>query len=291
MPRDIDNMPFPRSAPFQTTESEDKTPRDASLKLENMLLEEFNYASVTAYQAQEDRARMFNLYLLLIGVLGSGLAAVYQLGGGLKAFAGELSVALLLVAGLMGIAFFVKLIRLRQAWRDSMLAMTLIKEYYIREFSATAPLGVRAFYWRLKTLPTGEKRGSTTFVVCATVATLGNVCFAGATLVIALLNLPGWLGASPAIDPTLVAWLTASFVLVASELLSLRFYSRQFDRVRESAQTLHAANVGGLPIGDIWDSVKSKLNAHEQKRVIEMVKSSDGVDLLATSSAAAASAH
>lgn len=291
MPRDIDNMPFPRSAPFQTTVSEDRTPRDASLKLENMLLEEFNYASVTAYQAQEDRARMFNLYLLLIGVLGSGLAAVYQLGGGLKAFAGELSVALLLVAGLMGIAFFVKLIRLRQAWRDSMLAMTLIKEYYIREFSATAPLGVRAFYWRLKTLPTGEKRGSTTFVVCATVATLGNICFAGAALVIALLALPGWLGASPVIDPTLLAWLIAPFVLVGSELLSLRFYSRQFDRVRESAQTLHAASVGGLPIGEIWDSLKSKLNAREQLRVIEKVKASDNVDLSAFSNTSAASAH
>ncbi len=291
MPRDIDNMPFPRSAPFQATESPATTSFDTSLKLENMLLEEFNYASVTAYQAQEDRARMFNLYLLLIGVLGSGLAAVYQLGGGLKAFAGELSIALLLVAGLMGVAFFVKLIRLRQAWRESMLAMTLIKEYYIREFSKTAPLGVRAFYWRLKTLPTGEKRGSTTFVVCATVATLGNMCFSGAALVISLLYLPGWLGADSRIDPTLAAWLIAPFVLIVSEFLSLRFYSRQFDRIRESAQTLHAANVGGLPLDEVWESIKKRLNERERERVIEVVKKTDGVVLSATSGATAASAH
>lgn len=291
MPRDIDNMPFPRSTPFQSTEGPGVTSFDTSLKLENMLLEEFNYASVTAYQAQEDRARMFNLYLLLIGVLGSGLAAVYQLGGGFKAFAGELSIALLAVAGMMGVAFFVKLIRLRQAWRESMLAMTLIKEYYIREFSKTAPLGVRAFYWRLKTLPTGEKRGSTTFVVCATVATLGNTCFAGAALVSSLLYLPGWLGANPPIDPTLAAWLIALFVLILSEFLSLRFYSRQFDRVRESVQTLHAATVGGLPIEEIWESLKKRLSKGEQDRVSKMVNVSDGVVLPATSSATTVNAH
>lgn len=291
MPRDIDNMPFPRSAPFQSTEGPGATSFDTSLKLENMLLEEFNYASVTAYQAQEDRARMFNLYLLLIGVLGSGLAAVYQLGGGFKAFAGELSIALLAVAGMMGVAFFVKLIRLRQAWRESMLAMTLIKEHYIREFSNTAPLGVRAFYWRLKTLPTGEKRGSTTFVVCATVATLGNTCFAGAALVTSLLYLPGSLGANPPIDPTLAAWLIALFVLFLSEFLSLRFYSRQFDRVRESVQTLHAATVGGLPIEEIWEALKKRLTKGEQDRVSKMVNASDGVVLPATSSATTANVH
>lgn len=282
MPRDIDNMPFARSAPFQVKETQGAEPRDASLHLESMLLEEFNYASVTAYQAQEDRARMFNLYLLLIGVLGSGLAAVYQLGGGLKAFAGELSVALLVVAGLMGIAFFVKLIRLRQAWRDSMLAMTLIKEYYIREFRDVAPHGVQAFYWRLKTLPTGEKRGSTTFVVCATVATLGNACFAGAALVLSILRLPPLFGPHPSLDPTVASWIIAPFVLIVGELLSLRFYTRQFDRVRESAQTLHAANVGGLSIGEIWDEVKLKLSTSEQERVIERFKQSDKIDLNAS---------
>src|SRR5579864_6373703 len=133
MPRDIENMPFPRSAPFASDESPGAAPeaagRDASLRLENMLLEEFNYAGVTAYQAQEDRARMFNLYLLLIGVLGSGLAAVFQLGHGLRAYTQVLATGLLFIAGVMGIAFFVKLIRLRQAWRESAVAMTMIKEY------------------------------------------------------------------------------------------------------------------------------------------------------------------
>lgn len=265
MPRDIENMPFPRNSPVVATERPGGSTRDGSLHLENMLLEEFNYASVTAYQAQEDRARMFNLYLLLIGVLGSGLAAVFQLGGGLKAYAGELAVALLVTAGLMGIAFFTKLIRLRQAWRESVLAMTLIKEYYIREFSESAPDGVRAFYWRLKTLPTGEKRASTTFVVCATVATLGNMSFAGAALVIMLLNLPNWLGAYPTVDTTTLAWIGAILVLIVLEFVFSRFYAYAFDRVREAAQTIHAASVGDLPVREVWLALK--LTPAERERV------------------------
>lgn len=270
MPRDIENMPFGRSAPFQATETTTATettpPRDSSLRLENMLLEEFNYASVTAYQAQEDRARMFNLYLLLIGVLGSGLAAVYQLGGGLKSYAGELSLALLVVAGLMGIAFFIKLIRLRQAWRESALAMTLIKEYYIREFSDSG--AVKAFYWRLKTLPMGEKRTSTTAVVCGTVAALASLCFAGVALVGATLWLPGVLGAAPALAATL-AWLLAAFTLILALIIFAWRYTHAFDRVREAVQTLRAASSGGIEVVEVWKALKVRLKPAECDEVLK----------------------
>ncbi|MGH2504747.1 MAG: hypothetical protein ACRDID_19735 [Ktedonobacterales bacterium] len=273
MPRDPENMPFPRSAPFAADEPPSAAGRDASLRLENMLLEEFNYAGVTAYQAQEDRARMFNLYLLLIGVLGSGLAAVFQLGGGLKLYAGELSLALLLVAGLMGAAFFTKLIRLRQAWRESVLAMTLIKEYYIQEFSQDLPAGrpspARAFYWRLATLPTGEKRTSTTAVVCFTVATLSAICFSGAMLVIATLWLPLALGAQPA---GVVPWALAVATLIAAISLFAWGYNHAFDRVREAAQTLSVAHRGALPIGPIWSALK--LSPTERERTLARLRES-----------------
>lgn len=256
MPRDIENMPFERSAAFQEKAGERGPSRDGSLRLENMLLEEFNYASVTAYQAQEDRARMFNLYLLLIGVLGSALAAIYQIGGGLKAFAGELAIALLLVAGLMGVAFFTKLIRLRQAWRESVLAMSVIKEYYIREFSESAPHAVHAFYWRLKTLPAGEKPTSTTAVVCATVASLGSLCVMGAAVVAGVQWLPGLLGSNPFMSPVALAWVIALVVLAVALALFLRGYLHAFNRAREAAQTLRAAWRAQLPVRDVWDGLK-----------------------------------
>src|SRR5947209_4402014 len=166
MPRDPMNMPFPRSANYRTTRPEVK-PDDklnGALNIENMLLEEFNYASLTAYQAMEDRTRMFNLYLLLVGVLASGLGAVYQFGGSASTYTRPLAIILLLIAGIAGIAFLVKLIRLRQAWRESVICMNVIKEFYIGQFRQQIPQIERAFRWRLKNIPAGERLGSTTYV-------------------------------------------------------------------------------------------------------------------------------
>jgi hypothetical protein len=73
MPRDLTNMPFARSATFRGTDAMEpqEAPANAlnaTLNIENMLLEEFNYASLTAYQSMEDRARVSNLYCLLLGL-------------------------------------------------------------------------------------------------------------------------------------------------------------------------------------------------------------------------------
>jgi len=187
MPHDATNIPHSRSAPYRSSESVSSTGEklDATLKLENMLLEEFNYAGLTAYQSMEDRTRMFNLYLLLVGVLASGLGVVFQLRGSISIYSLPLAIALLLIAGIAGIAFFTKLIRLRQAWRESVICMNVIKEFYIQQFKQQMPRVEHAFRWRLKSIPAGESFGSTTFVVCATVALLESVCFAGAAFVIA----------------------------------------------------------------------------------------------------------
>jgi hypothetical protein len=181
-------MPFPRTG---TREGSDDLSAlasggqyDTTLKLESMLMEEFNYANIAAYQAYEDRARMFNLYLLLIGVVASAVGAIYQIGkpdtpgsGGLQSL-----VILLLAAGsVVGIFFFVMLIRLRQAHHESILAMNTVKEFYLRKFKAQMPDVERAFRWRLHTMPAGEKLGSFTFLVCYTIAFLGSLCLGGAT--------------------------------------------------------------------------------------------------------------
>ncbi|HLQ27742.1 MAG TPA: NUDIX hydrolase [Ktedonobacteraceae bacterium] len=221
MPRDLTNMPFPRSATYRsnnTTESEvesnDKL--NTTLNIENMLLEEFNYASVTAYQAMEDRARMFNLYLLLVGVLASGLGAVYQLGGRTSTYEQPLVSALLLIAGMIGVAFFVKLIRLRQAWRESVISMNAVKEFYIQQFRQQMPRIERAFRWRLKTIPAGERLGSTTFIVCFTVALLESVCFGGA-LFLSINNIPLFSGQ---VYPYIIAVVIFACIL----LLNVMYY-------------------------------------------------------------------
>ena len=179
MPMDMTNPPAQRSAPFRDSEANTNGGNDSGLKIESMLLEEFNYASTTAYQAMEDRARMFNMYLLVVGILGSAFGAIYPLGGASRSFIQPIAAVVLFSAGIAGIAFFVLLIRLRQAFRQSLITMSVIKEFYIREFQEQMPGVQHAFRWRLSGIPAGERAGSATFIVCHMVGFIGALCFAG----------------------------------------------------------------------------------------------------------------
>ncbi len=179
MPMDPTNPPAQRSAPFRENEAKSSGGNDSGLKIESMLLEEFNYASTTAYQAMEDRARMFNMYLLVVGILGSAFGAIYPLGGASRSFIQPIAAVVLFSAGIAGIAFFVLLIRLRQAFRQSLITMSVIKEFYIREFQEQMPGVQHAFRWRLSGIPAGERAGSATFIVCHMVGFIGALCFAG----------------------------------------------------------------------------------------------------------------
>lgn len=188
VPLDATNMPFPRSAPYRDddtarseTSSSDKL--DTTLKIENLLLEEFNYASVTAYQAIEDRARISSFYYLLLGVLASGLAAIYQFGGGVRSYSHFLVITLLLVASVVSFTFFVTIIRLRQAYRESVICMNVVKEFYIQQFQQQMPSIEHAFRWRLKTIPTGERTGSVTFIMSHLIALIGSLSLAGTVFV------------------------------------------------------------------------------------------------------------
>lgn len=239
-------IPFASSAP--TTGA--ATSRDASFRLENLLLQEYSYASATAYQALEDRARMFNLYLVLIGALATGVGIITQLGAKLDGYAMEIIVALLAIMGVVGIAFFIKLIRLRQAWRESAIAMNVIKEHYIQMFREENPQVERMFRWRLRTMPTGEKRGNISFVVCMTVALLGSLSFAAA----ALLAVTTWLtpalaAAYPALSAYIGAapWIVAVLVVLVSYISHQVYFNRALNRKREAAALAVAVRDAGLP--------------------------------------------
>jgi VanZ family protein len=190
MARDATNMPFERNTSYQNNDPTEQVQGsnhtfDTSLKIENMLLEEFNYVSVTAYQAMEDRARISSFYYLLLGVLASGLAAVYQFSGGTRNIPLSLVTILLFIGALISISFFVTLIRLRQAYKESLLTMNVIKEFYIDQFKQQIPAIEQAFRWRLATMPKGERIGSVTFMIAALNAFIGSLCLGAAVFFIA----------------------------------------------------------------------------------------------------------
>ena len=99
---------------------------------EEILKLEFGYARETAQQAQNDRTVIVNLYLLLVGGAGSLLLAASSLAPlGRGDIPPQVLSLVFAVLGLLGVLTLFKLIRLRQAWFDSVRAMNAIKAYYL----------------------------------------------------------------------------------------------------------------------------------------------------------------
>ncbi len=151
----------------------------ASLDPDEILTAEFQYIAQTAFQANEDRARVTNFYLVTLGgfiaaLVGSQLPnlpvpQVYW------AFAA--GSAILFLASVLAL---LQLVRLREAWFDSVAAMNRIKGYY-QERLPGFELG-RAFAWSAGTLPAKYKPWSVGFLLALQVAVLGGAC-AGAAVV------------------------------------------------------------------------------------------------------------
>ncbi len=240
MARDATNMPFPRSTSYQESDSTEHSndsngKLDASLKIENMLLEEFNYASLTAYQSMEDRARISSFYYVLLGVLASGLAAIYQLNQSTHAVPQFLVIGLLMVGAIISITFFITIIRLRQAYRESLLCMNVIKEFYIQQFKQQMPAIERAFRWRLKTIPLGESVASVTFMISTLNVLIGSLCLAGAVFLITEQPLTN-LGAS----------ILAVIVFVVAVLLHIFYYRRALSKRKEAKAIREEAEEMGI---------------------------------------------
>ncbi len=204
-PESINPPPKHAIAPPPLPERPEQSERpklDPSLRVENILLKEFDYAGLTAYQVYENRERIFNFYFTLMGALLSGLGALYQISVNTHTDWRPLAVALLIAGGLLSAIFYVRLIHLRQSLRDSIITTYVIKEFYIQQFVEEIPNIERAFRWRLATIPSGERPTSDTSFVLYPVATLGAISFGigalladqlysnGLALPIPILNVP-----------------------------------------------------------------------------------------------------
>lgn len=147
------------------------------LHAEEILRLEFEYARETATQAQTDRTVIVNLYLILVGGVGSLLLALASLlDPDRLIIPGQTLTLILGILGILGVLTLVKLVRLRQAWFESVRAMNSIKEYYLEQFPQLEP----AFHWRTKTIPPLGKPWTITFVLSIMVVLLDSISFAAA---------------------------------------------------------------------------------------------------------------
>ncbi|HEY7975206.1 MAG TPA: hypothetical protein VID72_07680, partial [Ktedonobacterales bacterium] len=219
--------PPPKARPLPST-PDDGAPRprlDASLRVENILLKEFDYAGLTAYQVYENRERIFNFYFTIMGALLSGLGALYQLSRNTNADWRPLAVGLLIAGGLLSAIFFVRLIHLRQSLRESIITTYVIKEFYIQQFVEDIPNIEQAFRWRLATLPSGERPSSDTSFVLYPIAVLCSLAFGVAGLVGDQLRLDAH---GPALLASLSAaqepWAVAALAVAIVAFIEWAFY-------------------------------------------------------------------
>ena len=138
-----------------------------------LLKAELDYITQTAFQANEDRARVSSFYLVAVGSL---VAAVFSTQLADRNFdtaliAGAFSV-LFLVLTILGTLTTLQLARLRAAWHDSMRAMNQLKDYWLRQ-SNDKNLKL-AFRWDTDTLPKKYKPNSVSYLQTVEVALLSG---------------------------------------------------------------------------------------------------------------------
>ncbi len=104
------------------------------LQASDILLAEYNYGQETAAQAMEDRHKMVNYYLLIVGVLLNAVATLMKGEVSSSSLANikiEYAVsAVLFTLFIIGVLYILKLVRLREAWGNSAQMMNGIKKYY-----------------------------------------------------------------------------------------------------------------------------------------------------------------
>ncbi len=164
------------------------------LKADPILTAEFSYTVQSAFQANEDRARVTSFYLVSVGsfiaaILGTQLLSdpkpvVYLSFGALFLFLAVLAVMTIL-----------QLVRLRHAWYESILAMNQIKDFYVR--NVTRLNLADAFRWQTSTIPVMNKPNSLSFYLAVEVGLFGAAAF-GAAYFFTVLGF-GWISWGPAI--------------------------------------------------------------------------------------------
>jgi hypothetical protein len=247
---------------------DDGAPRprlDASLRVENILLKEFDYAGLTAYQVYENRERIFNFYFTIMGALLSGLGALYQLSrNNADTDWRPLAVGLLIAGGLLSAIFFVRLIHLRQSLRESIITTYVIKEFYIQQFVEDIPNIEQAFRWRLATIPSGERPSSDTSFVLYPIAVLCSLAFGVAGLIGDQLRLDAH---GPALLSTLSAthepWAVAALAVAIVAFIEWAFYHSKLSAQGELKVLEQQAGRLGITLGEA--------NQRQSKTLLERV--------------------
>src|SRR6185369_5330197 len=138
-----------------------------NLDSNQILAAEFQYASDTAHQANDDRGKVFEVFLANIVTLVSAaiLPTVFNVDNKV--------IFILVFLGLFmfGVITLFQLTRTRVAWVSSVKAMNQIKDFYIKHDKTLED----AFKWRVASIPKANSRTSIIFVQSVSIMILNSL--------------------------------------------------------------------------------------------------------------------
>jgi hypothetical protein len=135
-------------------------PNSVELDPQPLLLAEFEYARETASQAMHERSSLLSYYLVVVSIMAGGTIELLTFETGQRwHFPSSVSGFLLWGLVVVGWLYYLSLIRLRQAWGDSALAMNRIKALFVAHpKNATRDQVLAGLHWRPETLPALDRK-------------------------------------------------------------------------------------------------------------------------------------
>ncbi len=129
------------------------------LNFSELLLREFDYVKETASQAMTDRLTMVNYFLLSAGVVLASVGLMVSAEGGAQfAYRYEVLIVLSLTFNAVGWIYFMQVVRLRQAWCESALAMSHLKMIFVQNSKFLPRTAQDAFLWSSASIPPPGKK-------------------------------------------------------------------------------------------------------------------------------------
>jgi hypothetical protein len=123
-------------------EEPENTPKSKLAGYQDLLSAEFSYIAQTAFQANEDRSRSSQFFLITFGTFLAALLSTQFDNVDLKQIYLAFAVAFVALAG-FGALTILQITRLREAWMESVRAMNVIKDGLFEE----CPELRRCFRW------------------------------------------------------------------------------------------------------------------------------------------------
>lgn len=160
--------------PVQKTPKSTNVISSLPLNPNEILMAEYEFAAQTAFQANEDRIKVFSYFLANIGTLIAAIA--------LPAFIDIVSytffAGIFLLLFVVGILTMLQLVKVRMAWYESAKAMNQIKDYYIDTFQNVN--FSKAFRWRTTNIPKPDKVFTIAYLLGLTTMILNSISLAAA---------------------------------------------------------------------------------------------------------------